>query len=237
MKPLLLNITKTAQPNTSQFHIKHVAALRWIATRNFRCDLIQTSFSLLFLFLLLHCAPVQSHGGVFLEDDLCLIQIGFFKAHFTIYQPQQNQHIGFCEDIPDANESVFVMEYMHEGLKQAPVEFRIIKDILGRGRFFQEEDLDKIDDINAVSVFYQSPQVHQEGVLLALHKFTEQGNYIGIVTAKIPNIDEKYIAVFPFRVGSRNWGYIPLFIALIIFIQLNYWLLNGGYSRLRRLFN
>ena len=29
---------------------------------------------------------VHAHGGVFLEDDQCVIQIGFYKAHFKIYQ-------------------------------------------------------------------------------------------------------------------------------------------------------
>ena len=100
-----------------------------------------------------------------------------------------------------------------------------------------EKDLEKIDDIDEITVFYQAPQIQSEGVLMALHQFKQQGNYIGIVTANIENIDEQYLAVFPFRVGGKNWGYIPMLIATVIFIQLNYWLLNGGFSRIRRNFN
>ena len=206
---------------------------KWFAVRHEKCDKTKASSLLLFFFLLLHCTNTLAHGGVFLEDDLCVIQIGFYKAHFTIYQPQQSQHKEFCEDIPHAGESIFVMEYMHDGLNNAPIDFRIIKDVLGRGRYFQKEDLNKIDDINSVSVFYQKPSVQQEGVLLALHPFHEEGNYIGIVTADVPGITEQFIAVFPFRVGNRKWGYIPLFIVLVVFLQLNYWLLNGGYNRIR----
>ncbi len=192
---------------------------------------------LLLIWLTLYCADVHSHGGVFLEDDLCVIQIGFYKAHFTIYQPQKYQHKEFCEDIPHATESIFVMEYLHNGLREAPIDFRIIKDVLDQGRFFKEEDLQKIGDIKRVTVFHQAPLVQQDGVLLALHHFKEEGNYIGIVTAKISNNEDPYTAVFPFRVGSRNWGYIPIFIVLIIFLQLNYWLMNGGYGRLLKYLN
>ncbi len=196
-------------------------------------NLAQNINQAIFLILVLHCSSAFSHGGVFQEDDLCLIQIGFYKAHFTIYQPQLSKHKEFCEDIPSIGESIFVMEYIHSGLRDAPVELRIIHDVLKKGRFFKEEDLKKITDLNKVSVFYQNPSIQQDGVLLALHQFEQTGNYIGIVTAYIPGKIDPYIAVFPFRVGSQSWGYIPLFIAIALFLQLNYWLLNGGYKRIR----
>lgn len=184
---------------------------------------------------MLACAQAHSHGGVFLEDDLCLIQVGFYKAHFTIYQPQTSQHKEFCEDVPHANETVFVMEYLHASLKEMSVDFRIINDVLGRGRFFREEDLKKIDDINRVTEFYQAPSVQQDGVFLALHQFQGEGNYVGVVTVNVRNDEKSHIAVFPFRVGGRKWGYIPLFITTAILLQLNYWLISGGYARIRKM--
>ena len=191
---------------------------------------------LLLAYVMLCCTNAYSHGGVFLEDDLCVIQIGFYKAHFTIYQPQKSKHKEFCEDIPNAIESVFVMEYLHDGLREASIDFRIINDVLDLGRFFKEEDLKKIKDINQVTEFYQAPSVQQDGVLLALHQFNNEGDYVGIVTANVPNNDNPYIAVFPFRVGSQKWGYIPIIIVLALFLQLNYWLMSGGYARLYRKF-
>lgn len=238
MKHRLLSTTISLQ-NTSIFHIysfNDAVVSLWIAACHLSWRLIRYSFLLIFALLLLQCTDVHAHGGVFLEDDVCVIQIGFYKAHFTIYQPQKSQHKEYCEDIPHVSESVFVMEYLHDGLKEAPIDFRIVKDVLGRGRFFQAEDLQQITDINEISEFYQAPVIQPEGVLLALHQFKEEGNYIGIVTANIPNNEEQYIAVFPFRVGGKNWGYIPLIIALVIFLQINYWLLNGGYGRIRRKF-
>ena len=175
---------------------------------------------------------IHAHGGVFLENDLCVIQIGFYKAHFKIYQPQKSQHEELCEDIPHADESVFVLEYLHDSLREVPVEFRIIKDVNNRGRFVKWDDIR--EDIYRNTVFYQPPLIQQNGVFLALYQFVEEGNYIGIVTAKSPKGSEAYTAVFPFRVGGADWGLIPWFVALAVFLQLNYWLMSGGYARIRR---
>ena len=177
----------------------------------------------------------HAHGGVFLEDDICVIQIGFYKAHFKIYQPQISRHEELCEDIPHADESVFVLEYLHNSLREVPVEFRIIKDVNNYGRFVNWNDIK--EDLPRNTVFYQPPQVQQDGVFLALHKFTEEGNFIGIVTAKSPTGRNTYTAIFPFRVGGADWGLIPWFIGLAAFLQLNYWLMSGGYARMRRFLN
>ena len=47
----------------------------------------------IFITLFVSYTPQQSyaHGGVFLEEDVCVIEVGFFRAHFTIYQPQTQQ--------------------------------------------------------------------------------------------------------------------------------------------------
>ena len=191
----------------------------------------------LLIFIALCCAEAHPHGGVFLEDDVCLIQIGFYKAHFTIYQPKKTKHKQYCEDIPEVTESIFVMEFIHNGLREVPIDFRIIRDVLDLGPYFKEEDLKQISDIDHVTEFYRAPLIQQDGLLLALHEFEKEGNYIGIVTASVPDNIDPYTAVFPFRVGSQKWGYIPLFVALVIFIQLSYWLMNGGFARLREKIN
>ncbi len=51
-----------------------------------------------------------AHGGVVNDGDLCVINIGYLRAHFKIYVPQERQHQDYCEDIPIRGESVFVME-------------------------------------------------------------------------------------------------------------------------------
>ena len=84
----------------------------------------------LYLIWLLACSQnVAAHGGVGMEDDKCIITIGFLKAHFTGYQPKTNGTEEFCEDIPEVARSVFVIEYLHDFLKKMQVDFRIIKDV------------------------------------------------------------------------------------------------------------
>ena len=75
--------------------------------------------------------------------------------------------------------------------------------------------------------------VNDQPVFLINHRFAESGDYIGIVTAKHPTMDRTYTAVFPFHVGETNLGYVPLFVGIALLIQLNYWLMTGGFSRWR----
>ena len=49
------------------------------------------------------------------------------------------------------------MEYLHDGLRDMQVDFRIIKDIQKLGRFAKLEDIEKIKDIQQQTVFYQAP--------------------------------------------------------------------------------
>ncbi len=176
--------------------------------------------------------PAHGHGGVVQEDDVCVIQIGFLKAHFTVYQPRTRQHRELCEDLPDATETVFVMEYLHSGLATMPVDFRIIQDVTGRGRFARWEDVAAINDLDAATVFYQ-PAIVEPDVFSVLHAFDTPGHYIGIVTARQPQTNRIYRAVFPFEVGATGFGYLPLIAAVLAVLQINFWVMSGGLARWR----
>ncbi len=183
--------------------------------------------------LLLSGVLAHGHGSVTMEDDLCAIEIGFYSAHFAIYQPQTRQHTEYCEDIPDATESVFVIDYLHDVMREVPVDFRIIRDRENRGRFVRWEDIEAIDDLESETVFYQPPVVRPDAVFLVNYQFVEEGDYIGIVTAPHPTLDKTYAAVFPFKVGATSWGYTPWFILIVVLLQLIYWLMSGGFTRWR----
>ncbi|MEQ8954621.1 MAG: hypothetical protein RL120_10850 [Gammaproteobacteria bacterium] len=171
------------------------------------------------------------HGGVAFEDDLCVISINFLQAHFTVFQPQASDSEEFCEDLPEATDSVFVMEYLHRLLDEMYIDFRIIRDVNNLGRFARWEDVQAMGDLEEVTVYYQPPAIEPGGYYRASHDFAEDGTYIGIVTATHPTEARDYNAVFYFRVGGPDLGTIPLFIALIILLQLGYWVSNGGYKR------
>ncbi len=190
--------------------------------------------AILLFSLLIFPQAIFAHGGVFIEDDLCVIQIGFFKAHFTVFQPQTSANEEFCEDIPEVTETLFVLKYMHDSLKQMPVDFRIIKDVTGKGRAAKWEDILQLDDIDKYTVHYQLPAIAPDGEFSAEYEFTEKGDYIGIVTTRQPGNEKIYRAIFPFSVGVYRIGHLPLFILLVSLVQLLYWYNNGTLRRWRR---
>jgi hypothetical protein len=173
-----------------------------------------------------------AHGGVVEEDDLCVIKVSFLRAHFKVYQPRVSAHKQFCEDLPVASESVFVMEYLHDALATMPIDFRIIRDVTGKGRFARLEDVEQIDNLDGVTVFYQEAIVEPD-VFTVIHEFSEEGDFIGIVSAAQPDTKKVYAAVFPFEVGFTGVGYWPFFIAVLVLLQLQYLFMSG---RLRRWF-
>lgn len=177
-------------------------------------------------------ADASAHGGVALDEaDLCLITVGFLKAHFTIYQPEESGAKGFCEDVPVVGNSVFVMNYLHAFMREMPVDFRIVDDVNNVGLFASWDDIESMDDIDSHTLFYDPPAIHSEGVYTVNYRFTQPGVYIGVVTARNPNEDKVYHAVFPFRVGGKNYGYLPLFALLLVAAQLAYWYINRRLKR------
>lgn len=170
------------------------------------------------------CTDLVAHGGVMIEEDLCIIKFGFYKAHFTIYQPLTREDEEFCEDLPDSGPTIFVMTYLHNSLKQVPVDFRVIRDVTGLGRFAKWNDLEQMGSLEDYSVYYLPPALHPNGVLKVKHTFDREGDYIGIVTAKHPSNDKVYRAVFPFQAGSRgpSYGLIALIVAGLALLQLRF---------------
>jgi len=185
---------------------------------------------LISLFTVLFSGDVSAHGGVVEEDDLCVIKVNYLRAHFKVYQPGALGHEQYCEDLPMATESVFVMEYLHDSLSEMPIDFRIIRDVTGKGRFARMEDIDLIDDIDSATVFYRAPVVEPD-IYLVNYQFTEEGDFIGIVSARHPDTGKVYAAVFPFEVGFTGLGYWPFFIGMLMLIQFQYLLMSGRLKR------
>ncbi len=187
----------------------------------------------LLLVALLWPATLTAHGGVVFEEDVCVLKIGFLQAHFTGYQPSSRGSEEFCEELPDIGNSVFVIDYLHDFLKEMPVDFRIVTDSQNLGIYARWEDIQNLEDIEHDTVFYQPPIKWRDGVLNVSHDFEESGGYIGIITAQHPTEEKLYNAVFFFSVGGTDYGYFPLFLGFAILAQLMYWLSKGGFSRLQ----
>jgi len=93
-------------------------------------------------------------GGVVGEAGSCAIKMGFYSVHFTLYQPETSVNDEFCDVLPDAGETLFVLDYLHDSLKEVPVDFRIIKDTTGKGQFARWQHVHELKDIEDHTVFY-----------------------------------------------------------------------------------
>jgi hypothetical protein len=198
---------------------------------------MQAMKAIVTLFLLLAASglprEVPAHGSVTPEDDICIIRIGYYKAHFKIYLPQSRGHEQYCEDIPDTGETVFVMEYEHSGLGDVPVDFRIIRNTTGQGVFTALQDIAAIDDLDAITVVHHEAAI-QPDVFTVRYDFREQGEFVGIVEVRNPDTGKLYTAVFPFEVGFAGIGWWPWFVLFAIVLQLNYLWMGGWFARWRR---
>ena len=126
----------------------------------------------------------------------------------------------------DATNSIFVLDYLHDFLKEMLVDFRIIKDTNNLGIYAQWDDITDLEDIESDTVFYQRPEIRPDGVLTINYDFQQAGGYIGIISAKHPVKEKSYNAVFFFQVGGSGYGYLPLFTLLVILALGLHWFSN-----------
>jgi len=161
--------------------------------------------------LLLFSAAVWAHGGVSLEDDLCVLSLGNYKMHFTGYQPEQSGAEEFCEDIPGTGTAVIVLDAIDDALRGIPLEVRILRDDRELGNGAKLEDLGDADAIAAATVAHLPSAVHPTGSSTLKYRFEAPGRFIGYIRAE-PTVGGPIEAVFPFAVGSGGgrgiWRYL-----------------------------
>lgn len=160
-------------------------------------------------------AAAFGHGGVSMEDDVCLIKIGRYTAHFTGYLPQERASQEFCEDIPVATKAVFVLDFISDELRTMDIDFRIVRDVNNIGRMATFEDLGGPEAVEKATVFYEEPKVYGAGVISVHYHFVETGGYVGIISAHHQATGLSYRSVFPFSVGGGNYAKYFLYYALL----------------------
>ena len=167
------------------------------------------------ILLLALAAPIHAGGGLVLQNDTCILQIDFYSAHFTAYQPETSGNRQFCRELPATGDTLFVLDYLHQTLKEVPVSVRVLRDYTGQGRFVKLKHLGDAATIERNTVFYQPPIVRPDASLTVELDFSEKGDYIGIVTAGHPSNGRTYTTVFPFRVGASSGGFLLPLIAAV----------------------
>ena len=183
---------------------------------------------LITLFCCFLSQTVLAHGGVAIEDDMCLLKAGPYLMHFTGFQPEQSQSEEFCEDIPNAGSAIIVLDYIDSQLRDMAVDFRIIEDVNNIGNNATINDLGNDGDIEQNTIYYRPSKLRRTGSFNVEYNFTEPGRFIGIVKVDdIPN-GKEYVSVFPFGVGyglgakgfnpSRMWFTILLVSAAAVML-------------------
>lgn len=164
------------------------------------------------------------HGGVSMEEDVCLIKIGRYTAHFTGYLPQERASQEFCEDIPVATKAVFVLDFISDELRAMDIDFRIIRDVKNIGRRATYEDLGGPEAIENATVFYEKPKIYSAGVISIHYPFVESGGYVGIISAHHQATGLSYRSVFPFYVGGGHYAkYVAYYALLFLFCGVFIW--------------
>jgi hypothetical protein len=172
-------------------------------------------FMLMVVLFLLSSPRGEAGGGLVLQDDACILQIDFYSAHLTAYQPATSGNEQFCEKLPNTGSTIFVLDYLHPSLKEVPVDFRIIRDVTGQGRFVKLSNVEALGNLEPHSIFYQRPQVQADASLKVEYEFEEKGHYVAVVSAGHPSNNSTYMAVFPIEVGAPRLGF-PLAALLIV---------------------
>ena len=125
--------------------------------------------------MMLPAGVALAGGGMVLKDDACIIEIDFYSAHFTAYQPQTRGNEQFCQQLPDLGETLFVLDYLHPSLR-AGGGFRWSRACTGKaaanatGRFYLALPRDGRtpgDDSAARPTPPRVPATHREGYLRA----------------------------------------------------------------------
>jgi len=158
----------------------------------------------------------QAHGGVSIEDDLCIMTIGPYRAHFSGYQPKLRASEEFCEDIPAVADAIIVLDFISQPLRAMQVDFRVIRDVNNIGVNATYEDLGSAADIDAATVAYRAAERYRNGNFDVTLNFDTAGSFIGILTATDADSGTEYVSVFPFAVGmSDMWEWLKWVLAIL----------------------
>ena len=172
------------------------------------------------LLIALPSGGAWAHGGVSMEDDLCILKIGPYTMHFTGYQPEKAQSEEFCEDIPYEGKAIVVLDHVDKILRDMPTDFRVVRDVKNLGVTAQYEQLGTPEEIKEATIYYEDPKLYPRGTKQFELDFGK-GSFIGIVKIQDERMGKEHVSVFPFSVGYGNfntavrWGLFGI-VALLL---------------------
>ncbi|MGR8948377.1 MAG: hypothetical protein ACU84Q_10040 [Gammaproteobacteria bacterium] len=162
-----------------------------------------------------------------MEDDLCIMRIGQYRAHFTGYQPKARASQEFCEDIPELGEAIIVLDFLDIALREMQIDFEVISDPSGKGAKATLEDIRADLDKGSHQIQKVSAAQYPSGSFSVDLSINEPGWYVGVLTATAIDRNTTEISVFPFSVGVRDYSSLIWWLAAIVILSVLFYFLSG----------
>lgn len=170
-----------------------------------------------FILLSVLSTTLWAHGGVSVEDNMCVLRIGPYKAHFAGYQPEARGDQEFCDDVPVKGKAIFAIDFIDNELRSMQTEFRILRDVKNVGINATYQDLGSKQDIDNATILTIPGKEYPRGTITIRYDFPKEGHFIGLAISRRPGTSTEYISVFPFSVGIFRYGqYIWSLLAVIV---------------------
>lgn len=187
---------------------------------------------ILLLSLAFFPALAFAHGGVSIEDDMCVIKLTNYKAHFTGYMPEQRGVREFCESFPVTGTAVIAIDFISGELREQRIMFEVARDFTGKGAKVTPEDLqgDQQTRYEEALIHRESAAFRDTGTINFSVDLDTKGWYIGVM--KIVS-DDGVVgeSVFPFNVApSTAWRFFLIIPGVLILVLGLLWV-SGNFRR------
>ena len=161
-----------------------------------------------------------AHGGVSMEDDVCIIKLNTYKAHFTGYMPKKRGVREFCESFPVTGGAIIAIDFISGELREQRIQFEVAKDFTGKGAKVAPEDItgEHKDRYQAALIHSDIAGFRDTGTISFPVELESKGWYIGVM--RIVS-DEGVVgeSVFPFEVApSTIWRYFLIIPAALLLV-------------------
>lgn len=172
-----------------------------------RCDdgfVRRCMWSILALWGALAAPLAMAHGGLSMDQDKCVLRVGSYFMHFAGYQPSSSGATEFCEDIPEAGQTVVTIDAIDDVLRTMPLQVRIVRDT-GASPTESPREAD--------TVLYLPPKLYPAGSVSFEYHFEGPGKFVGYVMAGDKG---QHVARFPFSVGRQQsvWSGLMPYVGL-----------------------
>ena len=156
-----------------------------------------------------------------MKDDMCVIKLGSYKAHFSAYMPKSRGTQEFCESFPETGEAIIAVDFVSRELRNQRIQFEVVKDFTGKGAKATGKDLfgEHLAEYTKAIIHQDIGSFRKSGTLNFPLSLSEKGWYIGVM--RIISDDNSVIAesVFPFEVEpSTIWRYFVLLSFVVVLV-------------------